>query len=416
MDLASLYIILGSVSFVTSAVTLGILLKKFIDQPAAHGFFVYSDTIASALLSLGLLLDGVIALVPGLVKRHCYHFKLLYGLYVVSIITSYFSVLGMAIERFQAFAVYKDHRHITRKFSIGWFLSSWTLSILFVIILLPQISEKGSVQPSRPGFKILAAGQGGFPATEYLPASNIFPGPHNQLQYESPDSGEAEPVSCAEEGEEGEVVVALAEVEALGEVVVAQVRANDRDPPTPMRARGHGQEESSCTPAKFIAEESQATHSEEQGFPRQLCQVNKQFIKYFFILLFLLCFVTPVLITVSLNVFITFAVRNTHHEAISHHQWMTLAACIVMWGPSLLVLLLSKAEIITGPNAHAVSVFLFLLGHTHNLLRSVLHVLFAQQIHTSFKLEAFRRQVTVGPGHTAPSGRVGPAPPSAGLY
>ena len=59
MDLASLYIILGSISFVTSVVTLGVLIKKFIDQPAAHGFFVYSDTIASALLSLGLLLDGV---------------------------------------------------------------------------------------------------------------------------------------------------------------------------------------------------------------------------------------------------------------------------------------------------------------------------------------------------------------------
>ena len=59
MDLASLYIILGSISFITSVVTLGILIKKFIDQPAAHGFFVYSDTIASALLSLGLLVDGV---------------------------------------------------------------------------------------------------------------------------------------------------------------------------------------------------------------------------------------------------------------------------------------------------------------------------------------------------------------------
>ena len=57
MDLASLYIILGSISFTTSVVTLVILIKKFISQPAAHGFFVYSDTMASGLLSLGLLLD-----------------------------------------------------------------------------------------------------------------------------------------------------------------------------------------------------------------------------------------------------------------------------------------------------------------------------------------------------------------------
>ena len=41
------------------------------------------------------------------------------------------------------------------------------------------------------------------------------------------------------------------------------------------------------------------------------CFVQKHFIKYFFILLFLLCFVTPVLITFSLNVFITFAVTST---------------------------------------------------------------------------------------------------------
>ena len=66
-------------------------------------------------------------------------------------------ISGMAIERFQAFAVYKNHRHITRssinttlhkcviyvsmncrKFSIGWFLSSWTMAILFVMILLTQ--------------------------------------------------------------------------------------------------------------------------------------------------------------------------------------------------------------------------------------------------------------------------------------
>ena len=69
---------------------------------------------------------------------------------------------------------------------------------------------------------------------------------------------------------------------------------------------------------------------QEQGGNLKMCRVRKSFIKYYFILLFLLCFVTPALITVSLNVFITFAVRNTHHEAVSHHQWLTLAACVFM--------------------------------------------------------------------------------------
>ncbi len=49
-----------------------------------------------------------------------------------------------------------------------------------------------------------------------------------------------------------------------------------------------------------------------------------------------------------------------------------------MWGPSLIERLLAKWGIIDPPLT--VSVFLFLLGHTHNLLRSVLHAVFAQQV------------------------------------
>ena len=81
---------------------------------------------------------------------------------------------------------------------------------------------------------------------------------------------------------------------------------------------------------------------------------------YYFTLLFLLAFTTPVLITTSLNVYITSAVslvkvpiqkRTTSvslewqvkgfhlklqvkggpHEIICHHQWLTLGACVVMW-------------------------------------------------------------------------------------
>ena len=109
MNLANLYIIIGAISFVTSVVTTIVLGTKFINQPAAHGFFSYSDTMASALFSLGLLLDGVLK--PGdLLNDDCYKFYLIYGLFVVPIITGFFSVLGTAIERFQAFAVYRDTR------------------------------------------------------------------------------------------------------------------------------------------------------------------------------------------------------------------------------------------------------------------------------------------------------------------
>ncbi len=55
------------------------------------------------------------------------------------------------------------------------------------------------------------------------------------------------------------------------------------------------------------------------------CRISSRpFIMYYLILLFLLCFATPVLITTSLNVFIQSAVRHTTYEVVSHHQWLTL--------------------------------------------------------------------------------------------
>ena len=44
-------------------------------------------------------------------------------------ISSFFSVLGMSIERFQTFALYRDRRKQTKHFSIAWFVASWTLGM-----------------------------------------------------------------------------------------------------------------------------------------------------------------------------------------------------------------------------------------------------------------------------------------------
>ena len=44
-----------AVSFVASGLTTVVLVTKFVNQPAAHGSFAYSDTAAAALMSLGLL-------------------------------------------------------------------------------------------------------------------------------------------------------------------------------------------------------------------------------------------------------------------------------------------------------------------------------------------------------------------------
>ena len=83
---------------------------------------------------------------------------------------------------------------------------------------------------------------------------------------------------------------------------------------------------------------------------------------------------------------------------VGHHQWLTLFACVFMWGPYLIERLFDLwdgtyknfGEVhgkISEDSSNRtwrldVSTFLFLLGHTHNLLRSVLHAVFAQQIHS----------------------------------
>ena len=64
--------------------------------------------------------------------------------------------------------------------------------------------------------------------------------------------------------------------------------------------------------------EPEMKHSYEKSIDAQclLLAVSKEFLEYYFILLFLLCFATPVLITTSLNVFIHSAVHNTTYEVI----------------------------------------------------------------------------------------------------
>ena len=106
---------------------------------------------------------------------------------------------------------------------------------------------------------------------------------------------------------------------------------------------------------------------------------------YYFTLLFLLCFITPVLITTSLNVYISSAVRGTVYSNISNHQWLTLAACVVMWLPCLTERMLSKMGLLS--DRLSVSVFLFLLGHTHNLLR---YKAAADLPHSPFKVHESR--------------------------
>ena len=44
--LAQLYIVIGSISFLVSVLTTITLITKFVNQPAAHGFIAYSDTIS----------------------------------------------------------------------------------------------------------------------------------------------------------------------------------------------------------------------------------------------------------------------------------------------------------------------------------------------------------------------------------
>ncbi len=69
-------------------------IKLYTFDIASVAFF------SSALMSLGLLLDGILYLLPDY-DTPCYQYKVVYGLFIVPIVTGFFSVLGMSIERFQ---------------------------------------------------------------------------------------------------------------------------------------------------------------------------------------------------------------------------------------------------------------------------------------------------------------------------
>ena len=84
------------VSFVASVLTTVVLVTKFVNQPAAHGSFAYSDTLASGLMSAGLLLDGILYMgdsggaaggKSGAGYRGCTQYKVIYGLFIVPVIT-----------------------------------------------------------------------------------------------------------------------------------------------------------------------------------------------------------------------------------------------------------------------------------------------------------------------------------------
>ena len=132
---------------------------------------------------------------------------------------------------------------------------------------------------------------------------------------------------------------------------------------------GNSTTNSDCDQTACVVESGRNIPGSQTETPPPRCMVKSDtYIMYYFTLLFMLCFATPVLITTSLNVYISSAVRSTAYDNIANHQWLTLAACVLMWCPCLLERMMSKWGVIT--DRLPISVFLFLLGHTHNLLRS----------------------------------------------
>jgi hypothetical protein len=74
MSLAHLYIVIGAVSFVASVLTTIVLVTKFVNQPAAHGFFSYSDTIARLDFVYNVSFIEQVSISPTFFK-HFFHLK-----------------------------------------------------------------------------------------------------------------------------------------------------------------------------------------------------------------------------------------------------------------------------------------------------------------------------------------------------
>ena len=76
-------------------------------------------------------------------QESCYEWNMIsyYGLCIIPIVTSFFSILGMSIERFQTFALYRDRRRLTKRFSVVWFTASWFLAFCFLVVLISQLED-----------------------------------------------------------------------------------------------------------------------------------------------------------------------------------------------------------------------------------------------------------------------------------
>ena len=143
----------------------------------------------------------------------------------------------------------------------------------------------------------------------YVAASNIFPGPH---------TADINITTYDQTGEEDVINGFVAENEDL---------CQDDGKPSPMGQRKNDKllllrnitdesiqppkgSKKQCPPRSFV-EETQKELNNLNNMNTS-CVVEEKFIRYYFLLLFLICFLTPVLITISLNFFISLAVREVN--------------------------------------------------------------------------------------------------------
>nr|XP_053642946.1 uncharacterized protein LOC128695989 [Cherax quadricarinatus] len=132
----TLYIITGVLEFLLNLRALTFLISN--PQRPIMPIIIYglSDTLSGALAGVGLLCDGCLYFANLLYSNSCARYFLIYSLLLFPLVTSSFSALGVAIERYQGILTASSHSDsFLRTFSLMWVMTSWFIALAFMIVL-----------------------------------------------------------------------------------------------------------------------------------------------------------------------------------------------------------------------------------------------------------------------------------------
>ncbi|XP_076044914.1 uncharacterized protein LOC143027513 [Oratosquilla oratoria] len=132
---ASLYIFVGGLGFLLNMTAAVFLINKHHHTILPLAIYGLSDTLAGTVAGIGLFIDGCLYFSNLTYSSTCYRYFLTYTLLMFPLVTSNFSALGVAIERYRAIVNLERSENTYKLFSVVWTMVSWFTALAFVIVL-----------------------------------------------------------------------------------------------------------------------------------------------------------------------------------------------------------------------------------------------------------------------------------------